>query len=411
MRTSCLERVIFHVDLDAFYASVEQLDDPSLKGRPVIVGARPGTRGVVSACSYEARRFGVRSAMPITQAFRRCPKGVFLPVRMERYIEVSERVMALLAEFTPELQQISIDEAFLDLTGTRRLMGPPLEVGGRLKDRVRRETGLCLSVGIAANKYLAKLASDCGKPDGLVQVAPGEEEAFLDRLALKNLWGVGEKTLDRLAELNITTIPKLRSFSEDILCSMMGEAGGRFLYRAARGLDPGIFPAETKSRSISSEVTFETDRKDEGAIRRAILELAEAVMARLIRGSWQANTVFLKLRTWDFSTTTAQKTLKHWITSSDEIYRLALELLRQRWDRRTPVRLVGVGTANVVSSDTPRQNELFPDEYDKRRRVEEAVARLREKMADLPLTRASLLPGAKRKKKLRPESAPDRPAE
>ncbi len=395
-----MDRVIFHVDLDAFYASVEQHDNPALKGRPVIVGARPGTRGVVSACSYEARRFGVHSAMPITQARRRCPDGVYLPVRMERYLEMSERVMALLGEFTPSLQQISVDEAFLDLTGTRRLMGPPLEVGRRLKERIRAETGLNISVGIAANKFLAKLASDSGKPDGLVQVAPEEVTAFLDRLPLKNLWGVGEKTLDRLAELNITSVAQLRSIALDILRTMMGDAGGRYLYGAVRGEDPGIFPVETKSRSISSELTFETDRRDEGALQRAILELSQQVMARLIRGRLQANTVILKLRTWDFATTTAQKTLKHRVTSSDEIYRLGLELLRQRWDRRTPVRLIGVGTGNVTASDAPRQSELFPDEYDKRQRVEETVTRLKEKMADLPLTRASLLPkGGGRKKK------------
>jgi DNA polymerase-4 len=386
-----MDRVIFHVDLDAFYASVEQLDNPALKGRPVIVGARPGTRGVVSACSYEARRYGIHSAMPITQAHRRCPHGVYLIPRMERYVEMSERVMAILADFTPALQQISIDEAFLDLTGTRRLLGAPREVAGRLKARVREETGLALSVGIAANKYLAKIASDSGKPDGLVQVSGEQAADFLDGLPLAKLWGVGEKTLERLAELNITTVHELRSFSEDILCSMMGEAGGRFLYRAARGQDPGIFPAEAKSRSISSEVTFETDRKDEGSIRRALLDLSQQVMARLIRGRWQANTVTLKLRYWDFSNTTVQKTMKHWLTSSDEIYRMAIELLGERWDGSTPVRLVGVGTANVVSADEPRQRELFPDEYDKKRKVEEAVTRLREKMADLPLTRASLL--------------------
>lgn len=383
--------VIFHVDLDAFYASVEQIDNPSLQGKAVIVGALPGHRGVVSSCSYAARRFGVRSAMPVSQAARRCPKGVFVPVRMKRYLEVSQAVMRILELFSPDFQQISIDEAFIDMSGTQGLYGPPLAAGKTVKEKVRTETGLTLSTGIAANRYLAKLASEYSKPDGLHFVQPGEEISFLDRLSLGKLWGVGEKTRERLLELNITSVQGLREYPKDILCSMMGEASGRYLHKACRGEDPGIFSASPKSRSISSEMTFERDIKNVDTLKRNILELSEQVMHRLLTGHLRTNTVVLKLRYFDFATTTIQKTVKHWITSSDEIYTLALQLLDRRWNGSTPVRLVGVGTANVVAPGQAIQGELFEDDFDKKRKVEETVTRLREKMRGVKLTKASLI--------------------
>jgi DNA polymerase-4 len=383
--------VVFHVDLDAFYASVEQLDDAELRGKAVIVGALPGRRGVVSSCSYEARRFGVRSAMPVSEAVRRCPAGTFVPVRMKRYLEVSHTVMRILESFTPEFQQISIDEAFMEMSGTERLYGPPLEAGERVKDKVRTETGLTLSIGIAANRYLAKLASEYSKPDGLYFVRPGEELSFLDALSLGNLWGVGERTQARLLELNITSVQELRSLPPEDLCSMMGEASGHYLYKACRGQDPGIFAAAPKSHSVSSEMTFESDIKSAATLKRNILELSEQVMCRLLTGNLRTNTVVLKLRFFDFATTTAQKTVKHWISSSDEIYHLAQELLAQRWNGSTPVRLVGVGAANVVSPGQAIQGELFEQDFDRKRRVEEAVSLLRQKMKGVKLTRASLI--------------------
>jgi len=383
--------VIFHVDLDAFYASVEQVDNPDLQGKAVIVGALPGHRGVVSSCSYEARRFGVRSAMPVSQALRRCPTGIFVPVRMGRYLEVSRTVMKILEAFTPEFRQISIDEAFMDMSGTERLYGSPSVAADRIKEQVRRQTGLTLSIGIAANRYLAKLASEYCKPDGLYFVQPGQETTFLDGLTIGKLWGVGEKTRDRLLELNITSVQALRNVPLDILRSLMGEASGRYLYRACRGDDPGVFSAAAKSHSISSETTFERDIKNADTLRRTILELAEQVMHRLLIDKLRTNTVVLKLRFFDFATTTAQKRVKHWITSSDEIYTLALELLSKRWNGSTPVRLVGVGTANVVAPGEAIQGELFADQQDKRRKVEETVTRLRQKMKGTKITKASLI--------------------
>ena len=383
--------VIFHVDLDAFYASVEKRDNPELQDKAVIVGALPGHRGVVSSCSYEARKFGVRSAMPVSQALRRCPTGVFVPVRMGRYLEVSQMVMRILESFTPEFRQISIDEAFMDMSGTERLYGSPADAGNRIKDQVRIKTGLSLSIGIAANHYLAKLASEYCKPDGLYFVQSGQEISFLDRLTLGKLWGVGEKTRQRLAELNITSIQALRDVPLDILRSMMGESSGRYLYKACRGEDPGVFLSAAKSHSVSSEMTFEKDVKNADTLKRSLLELAQQVMHRLLTADLRTNTVVLKLRFFDFATTTARKTVKHWITSSDEIYALALDLLSQRWNGSTPVRLVGVGTANVVSLGQAVQGELFAEELDKRRKVEVAVTRLRQKMKGIKLTKASLI--------------------
>lgn len=399
--------VFFLVDLDAFFASVEIRDNPALAGKPVIVGALPGHRGVVSACSYEARKFGVHSAMPISQAYRRCPQGVYLVPRMERYSELSEKVMSILGEYTPHLQRISIDEAFLDMSGTERLLGPPLAVGRRIKERVRSELGLALSIGIAPNKYLAKLASEAGKPDGLLQVLPGGEVRFLDGLPLAKLWGVGEKTRLRLQELNITTIPELRRAPEDVLRSMMGEASGNYLYRVVRGEDPGIYSLSPKSRSVSNETTFESDQKNAEAVRRTILELAEQVMYRLMREGLKSNTAVLKLRFADFTTTHAQRTVRHWLTSSDELYRLCLELLGQRWNGSTPVRLVGVGTDNVVGGQEAVQQELFEDQSSRKRRVEEAVTRIRERMDGVKLTKASLLGQDRRR---RPTPPRDRKA-
>ncbi len=381
---------IFHVDLDAFYASVEQRDNPTLRGRPVIVGALPGHRGVVSACSYEARRFGVRSAMPISEAVRRCPKGVFLPVRMDAYGEVSRRIMAVLGEYSPRIQQISVDEAFLDLSGTERLLGPALEVGRRIKDRVREAERLTISIGIAPNRYLAKLASEAGKPDGLVQVLEGEEIAFLDGLRLKDLWGLGKKTLERLHEAGIGTVAELRALSERQLASLLGEGSARFLYGCVRGEDPGIHNEAPRSHSVSHEMTFEHDTADRGHLRTALLELSQLLMQRILEEGDPGRTLFLKLRTHDFRTTTIQTTIGRAPASAADIHKAALELLDRRWDGSTPVRLIGVGLAGSAGQAEPAQGELFEEPSDRRRRIEEVALDLKKKK-DASLTRASLL--------------------
>ncbi|MGA2975947.1 MAG: DNA polymerase IV [Spirochaetia bacterium] len=398
MSNPLIRTVIFHVDLDAFYASVEQRDTPSLKGKPVIVGAAPGRRGVVSACSYEARRFGIHSAMPISQAYRRCPQGVFLPVRMQRYMEVSREVMAICAAYTPYMQQISVDEAFLDLTGTERLFGPSLTTAARLKAEVREKTGLAISVGIGPNKYLAKMATNAGKPDGLVEVRPEEAEAFLDGVALKDLWGIGEKTLQRLTELNITSVRQLRGIPQPDLARFLGQGAASYLSSVSRGTDPGIFTEEPRSRSLSSETTFERDRKDRAGIERMLLELCHQVMFRMLDEGWKSKTAALKLRFHDFTTVSAQKTLKHWISSAEELYAVARELLASRWNGGTPVRLIGIGFSNLLPVEAKDQLELFSDGFSRKKKVEEAVFRLQRKHGEGTLTKASLMKPEQRTK-------------
>ena len=395
--------IIFHVDLDAFYASVEQRDNPSLAGKPVIVGAAPGRRGVVSACSYEARRFGVRSAMPISQAYRRCPQGVYLPVRMERYMEVSHQVMGILAAYTPHVQQISVDEAFLDLTGTERLFGPPLQTGKRLKAEVREKTRLAISVGIGPNKFVAKLATNAGKPDGLLMVEAEQVERFLDGIPLPQLWGIGEKTLQRLTELNITSVPQLRGFAEGELARLLGQGTAAFLSAAVRGRDPGIFSEEPRSKSLSSETTFEKDRRDRTGIERVLLELCHQVAFRMIEEGWKSRTISLKVRFYDFTTVSVQKTLKHWISSAEELDEVARQLLASRWNGSTPLRLIGIGFSNLIPADAQDQLELFTDEFSRQKKVEEAVLKIRRKLGDVSLTKASLMNDDVRARRHRPQ--------
>ncbi len=376
--------------MDAFYASVEQADNPEYRGKPVIIGALPGHRGVVAACSYEAREYGVHSAMPVSHAYRLCKNGIYLPPRMERYQEVSKQIMDIFNDYSPEVQQISIDEAFINMTGTERLFGPPEKSAASLKKQVKDITGQIISVGIAPNKYLAKIASDFDKPDGLYRVFPGKEEEFLDRIKLKDLWGLGEKTLTRLEELNITTIPKLRALPEGTLVRFLGKAGASYLYRAVRGIDPGIYRSDPKSHSISSETTFPADTRDKEVINRALLDIAHQVMYRSSNENMMSKTLVCKIRFADFSTTTVQQTCQHYLTSAEELYDLARKLLRKRWDGSREVRLIGLGLSSLEKGSIPRQRDLFSDEYDRKKQVEQAVFEMKKKKWPAVI-RASLL--------------------
>jgi len=382
--------VVFHADMDAFYASVEQLDDPRLRGKPVVVGAAPGKRGVVSACSYEARAFGVRSAMPISKACRLCPEGIFLPVRMERYHAVSGRVMALFGQVTPDVRPISVDEAFLDMTGTERLFGSPLEAAALLKKRMREELGLAVSVGIGSNRYVAKLASARSKPDGLLEVAQGREEAFMASLPLRSVWGIGDKTRERLLSIGLDSVERIRSLSREALAGMVGAACGAFLYKAARGEDPGIFPDEPKSRSMSGETTFEHDIDDAETLEGVILALSQELAFRLLEEGASSRTVHLKLRYDDFETLSAQETLGRPVETSDDIKDAAVALLRRKRNPSRPVRLVGVGVANVEDRRGGLQGELFGEASEKRAKIERAVLDLKRGKGAL-VTKARLV--------------------
>ncbi len=387
--------LFFHVDLDAFFASVEVLDDPSLKGKPVVVGARPGRRGVVSTCSYEARAFGVRSAMPINEAVRLCPHAVFLPPRMERYSELSRAVMDVFGEFTPEVTVVSIDEAFLTMTGTGRLWPDPDDAARALKRRVTERTGLTISVGAASNRYVAKVASGMSKPDGLTVVRPGEEADFMARVPIGKLWGAGEKTQTRFRELGIDSIAKLRELEESVVSSIFGRSGGDFLYKAARGVDPGIYAREAESKSISTETTFERDVTDRETLESVLLGMADELAYRAYREGVRSRTCVLKLRTEDFVTSGKRVTSRDYLVGADEIHEAALSLLDKR-DDKLPVRLIGLGLANLERGGT-EQGDLFDDGRSRKSSFERALFGIKEKGIG-SVTRASFLPGGKKRK-------------
>ncbi len=372
-----MEPVFFHVDMDAFFASVESLDNPAYRGKPLIVGGM-GPRGVVSSCSYEARAFGVHSAMPMFKARQLCPHAVFVAGRMERYSAMSHKIVAILERFSPIVQQISIDEAFLDMSGTQRLFGPPLEAAASLKRTVKEETSLTISVGIAQTRYIAKMASAYGKPDGLCRVAPGKEILFVDTIGLKKLWGVGDASWKILEHHGITTPAQLRAWDLERLKRTFGNAAGEFYHRIACGEDPGIYAQEAKTRSISTETTFATDITDDSLLRQQLLRMSHEVMFRAIEEHALGSTVAIKLRYSDFSTISAQETPSKPIYSAEEIYAIACRLLQQKW-KRSPVRLLGVGLHNIVIGCDPIQQELFDDTYRRKRELEKVILQLRNK--------------------------------
>ncbi|MGE4453762.1 MAG: DNA polymerase IV [Sphaerochaeta sp.] len=371
------ESVFFHVDMDAFYAAVEVLDNPSYAGTCLLIGGR-SSRAVVATASYEARKFGVHSAMPMAKALRLCPHAVVVKPRMERYSQVSHQVMDILREFSSDLQQISIDEAFLDMTGTRRLFGIPRQAGMLLKDRVKHETGLTISVGIGPSRFIAKMASDFDKPDGLCRVSKGKEMAFVDAVGLQKLWGVGKVTQALLAKHHIRTTSELRTYAKESLQSLFGKSMGHYLYLACRGMDPGIFSGEAKSHSISTETTFDQDVSSISVIEQTLLAMSHEVMFRALEEKQIGRTVGIKLRFPDFTTFTVQATPQGTIYSAEQIYQLAKQLLQQKWRDGTPIRLLGVGLYQLYEGTRPLQEELFEDPYEKKRKIEEVVLALQK---------------------------------
>ncbi len=334
-------RSIIHIDLDAFFVAVERLDDPRLAGVPVIVGGRAEVRGVVASASYEARKFGVHSAMPTAMALRLCPQAILISGHRGRYSEMSDKVMAILAEYTPLLEPISIDEAFLDVTGTEAHYGPAERLARALQDRIERELRLSASLGVASNKLIAKIASDFRKPHGITVVPPGEEAAFLAPMAIRKLWGVGEVMGRELARLGIETIGDLARWPQEELVGRFGVASGEGLYRASHGIDDSPVTPEHEAKSLSREETFARDIRDGQVLRRELLRLSDEVAWRLRRHGLTARTVNLKLRYGDFSTLTRQVTLPDATDSGPVLYSHALALFEKAWDRR-PLRLVGV---------------------------------------------------------------------
>jgi DNA polymerase-4 len=382
------ERYILHLDLDAFFASVEEILDPSLGGKPLIVGAPPEQRGVVASASYSARSFGIRSAMPTAQALRLCPQAIVLPPRHKIYGEYSARMMAILREYSPLVEPLSLDEAFLDVTGCEALWGSPVELAHQLQERLTAELGLTASMGLASNKLVAKIASDLEKPCGFVVVPRGREAEFLAPLPVEQLWGVGDVTAGSLHEIGVDTIGQLAELPAAQLETRFGRRG-RDLYRQARGIDDREVVVERAEKSLSREMTFAEDIGDPKVLRKWLLTLSESVARQLRRRGLHGRTVKLKLRYSDFETLTRQATMGTPTDLEQEIFDQAARLLDRTWDRRRQVRLIGVGVSKLGTGE--RQLSLFEGAGDGRieklRRLSQSVDRIREKYGDEAIRR------------------------
>jgi DNA polymerase-4 len=334
-----LQRAIVHLDLDAFFAAVEVLENPQLSGKPVIIGGR--RRGVVAAASYAAREYGIRSAMPVYQALERCPQAILLPPRHSLYRDYSRRVMAILSDTTPVMEQMSVDEAYLDVTDQIAAWLDAVDVARGLQTQVRDEIGLSASLGVATNKLLAKVASDHDKPGGLTVVRPGEEAAFLAPLSVRVLWGVGPITQRKLATMGIETVGELAQIPAWRLRERFGSHGAE-MARQANGIDARPVATEHERKSVSQERTFHRDLRDEQALRRKLWDLSQSVAEHLQSTDLATTTVAVKLRYSDFTTITRQTTLDVPTNDAKRIYRVARALLHHAWDQARPVRLLGI---------------------------------------------------------------------
>jgi DNA polymerase-4 len=383
-------RAILHIDMDAFYASVEEQDRPELKGTPLIVGGTGG-RGVVAAASYAVRRYGVRSAMPMREALRRCPQAIVVQPRMARYKEISAEVFAIFHEFTPLVEGLSLDEAFLDVTASRQLLGDPGQIGADIRRRIAQQTGLTASVGIAANKLLAKIASDLNKPDGMCCIDAGNMRQILDPLPIHKLFGVGQKTLPTVLAAGIRTFGDARSAGDEVLWRAFGRHGKAMRDRAS-GLDDRPVEPDREEKSISAEETFETDLREPAQLTAQLKALADRAASRLRAQKLLAGRVSVKIRRGDFTTYTRQRALEP-PTQETAIVSAAAEALLSGWlasQPRAAIRLLGVGVGDL---QLLKQSDLFSSPLpDSGARLDSAVDGIRERFGAGLLTRASLLP-------------------
>jgi DNA polymerase-4 len=371
--------MILHVDMDAFYASVEERDRPELRGKPVIVGGDPDRRGVVSAASYVARQFGVHSAMPAGTARRRCPQGVFLRPRIDHYAAVSKQIREIFHRYTPLVEPLSLDEAFLDVSGSVKLFGPAEQIARRVKSEIRNELHLVASVGVAPNKFVAKIASDVEKPDGLVVVTAEAIQTFLDPLPVGRLWGVGRVSNQALKRLGVETIGQLRRLPVDVLCDRFGTSG-EHLWRLAQGIDRRRVVPDHEAKSVSHETTFEVDITDREILRAWLLELTEQVARRLRRHNVRARTVQLKVRFADFRTLTRDQTLPEPTHVTRDLWEAADRLLTTRLPATLPpIRLLGMGTSGLDRSREIQRMLFDEQEHRRQSRLDEITDQIQEK--------------------------------
>jgi DNA polymerase IV len=383
-------RAILHIDMDAFYASVEEQDRPELKGKPLIVGGTGG-RGVVAAASYAVRHFGVRSAMPMREALRRCPQAIVVHPRMARYKEISDQVFAIFRAFTPLVEGLSLDEAFLDVTASQQLHGEPETIGTEIRRRIHVQTGLTASVGIATNKLLAKIASDLNKPDGMCRIDAGNIREILDPLPIQKLFGVGQKTLPTVLAAGIRTFGDARTAGDAVLWRAFGKHGKAMRDRAA-GLDDRPVEPAREEKSLSAEETFDEDIRAPAELRAQLMALADRTASRLRAQKLRAGRVSVKIRRKDFTTYTRQRALEP-PTQDTAIVSAAAQALLSDWLTSQPgaaVRLLGVGVSDL---QVLQQTDLFSGPLpDSAARLDSAVDGIRDRFGEGLLTRASLLP-------------------
>jgi DNA polymerase IV len=382
------DRTILHVDLDAFFVSVELLDKPELRGKPTAVGGRPDERGVIASASYEARKFGVRSAMPTRTALQLCPDLILLSSHHDLYAQHSRRIMTMLLEITPQIEQLSIDEAFFDITGTELRYGSAEKLARYLHDRIRAEFGLPCSIGVASNKLVAKIATEKAKPNNICLVPVGEEAAFLAPLPVRALWGVGPKTAEILKTLNIETIGQIAQARSEVLAHRLGQRGTEEIIQRAQGIDDSPVESERVTKQISQETTFAKDVREVAVLRATLLELSESVGRHLREANLSARTIAIKLRYSDFTTFSRQTTLPQSTDIDQEIFSTAWTLLEANWNKRA-IRLIGVAGRQL--NPAARQLDLFGAQDDRVERLTRTVDEIRHKYGTDSLKRGSTL--------------------
>ena len=383
--------MILHVDMDAFYASVEERDNPALAGKPVIVGGSAAGRGVVSAANYKAREFGVHSAMPALTAKRLCPHGVFLPVRMSHYAAIARQIREIFHRYTPLVEPLSLDEAFLDVTGSEKLFGTSEQIGRQLKADIRREVQLVASVGVAANKFIAKIASDLDKPDGFVVVDPGREQEFLDPLPISRIWGVGKVSEQAFHRQGIRTIGQLRQVPQEAVAQRLGKAGDH-IWRLAHGLDDRNVVPDRVAKSISHETTFAVDIDDPEALRGWALELTEQVARRLRRVELRGRTVQLKVRFSDFKTVTRSLTVSAPTNTTQDIWNAVAELLGRLPPGHLPVRLIGVGVSDFEAGGHQQQLAFDAQESTRQHQLDNVLDQIKDRFGSSAVSRGGRRP-------------------
>ena len=387
-----MRRIILHIDMDAFFAAIEELDHPEYRGKPVVVGADPkggSGRGVVSTCNYEARKFGIHSALPISQAYQRCPTAIYVPPRLRRYVDCSRKLFSILTEFSPKVEPISIDEAFIDITGCTRLLGSPGEIAKKIKQSIRDRLGLTASIGIAPNKFIAKIASDLEKPDGLVIVEPEKMLDFLHPLPISKMWGVGKKTEAKLKALGIHTIGDLARLPQDAVVKKYGKAGLHF-WLLANGMDDREVERDHAVKSVSLENTYLEDVADEKTIEETIFSIADNVSRILRQKKLKGKTVTLKIRLEDFSTFTRAQSYGSYFDSSQIISETSLKLFHNFDRQHKKVRLLGIAVSNL-DNQNQQQLGLFDRKDPSGQKIDKVIDLVQNKFGPDLIKKATIL--------------------